>query len=49
VPAPKAPKEDGRVSLMCEDDSKEGTAAFVVIVAGDGADVLAQAHTTVGE
>ena len=49
VAAPKAIRDDGRASLACEDDSKQGTAAFVVVLAACGAEVLAQALTTVGE
>ena len=47
VEVPKAPNPDGAVSLPVPDDERIGEAAFVVVLAGDGA-VRAQALTTVG-
>lgn len=44
---PKSIAADGRVSLLVEDDAKEGYAAFVVVLLPNGT-VAAQQKTTVG-
>jgi hypothetical protein len=46
VVEPKLPRE-GKVSLLVEDDTREGEAAVVVVLSGGGA-ILAQAPTVVG-
>jgi hypothetical protein len=45
--APKAVDADGHASLVVPDDSREGEAAFVVVLEAGRA--IAQRHTTVGE
>lgn len=47
--APKPPDPSGRVSLICPDDTLEGSAAVVVVLAaGDPAPILAQQPTIIG-
>jgi hypothetical protein len=43
----KSPRPDGTVSLLVPDDSHEGSAAMVVLLAPDGT-ILAQAPTVIG-
>jgi hypothetical protein len=45
--APKTVGADGQASLVVPDDSREGEAAFVVVLDGGG-QVIGQQHTAVG-